>query len=311
MMKTLIFYLMSAILPLASWATAPQQADPAFNTVVARPSYTSKHPKVLFDHAHMNAYTSSGVYQPFVDLISHDGFQVTPGSVVFSKKSLKNWDVLIIANARGPNAQSPAFTDEECDAVRDFVQSGKALLLLVDHSPFNTPSAGLAKLFGVEISPGHAVDKVNYNKESQDQTEIVFSREGKNLVDHSITQGRDATERVNRFVTFSGTSLKGPENSFMFLRFGEGAFEVVPPEPDPKPLAPDAAPRDYKQIPAIGGGQGVALEFGKGRVVVIAEAAALTAQIGPGGYRYGMNSGNVENRQLALNVMHWLSRLLN
>jgi hypothetical protein len=55
----------------------------------------------------------------------------------------------------------------------------------------------------------------------------------------------------------------------------------------------------------------VALKFGKGRVVVLAEAAMMSAQvIGPQKVKFGMNKPGTDNRQLALNIMHWLSHLI-
>jgi hypothetical protein len=36
----------------------------------------------------------------------------------------------------------------------------------------------------------------------------------------------------------------------------------------------------------------------------------LTAQVAPKGFRFGMNVTGIDNRQLALNIMHWLSRFL-
>ena len=53
-----------------------QQADPNFDTRVVRPAYTTNHPKVLFDEAHNNIHTASGLYKPFADLITSDGFGV-------------------------------------------------------------------------------------------------------------------------------------------------------------------------------------------------------------------------------------------
>jgi hypothetical protein len=61
------------------------QADPNFNTQVAQPAYTRKHPKVLFDEAHNNHHTTTGRYKPFVDLISNDGYQVAPNKEVLKE----------------------------------------------------------------------------------------------------------------------------------------------------------------------------------------------------------------------------------
>ena len=62
-----------------------------------------------------------------------------------------------------------------------------------------------------------------------------------------------------------------------------------------------------------GRAQAIAMKFGKGRVVMLGEAAMLSAQVGSGGKessKFGMNVPGIDNRQLALNIMHWLSGLL-
>ena len=67
---------------------------------------------------------------------------------------------------------------------------------------------------------------------------------------------------------------------------------------------------DSKPISAAGRAQGIALNFGKGRAVFLGEAAMLSAQAGPNQMKFGMNYPGIDNRQLALNIVHWLSRLL-
>jgi hypothetical protein len=65
------------------------------------------------------------------------------------------------------------------------------------------------------------------------------------------------------------------------------------------------------RISAAGRAQGIVLTAGKGRIVVMGEAAMLSAQMaGPNGMKFGMNRPGIDNRQLALNIMHWLSGLL-
>jgi hypothetical protein len=75
----------------------------------------------------------------------------------------------------------------------------------------------------------------------------------------------------------------------------------------------DRVPPDRKLVSAKGRAQGVALRLGKGRVVVLGEAAMLSAQLGleqgKADRPFGMNFPGTDNRQLALNVMHWLSGL--
>lgn len=286
-----------------------QSADASFNANVARSAYVKYHPKVLFDEAHNNSYTSVGSYKPFVDLITSDGYRVAPNKGTLSKKSLSGYDLLVIANASGPaqHRDSSPFTEEECNAVRYWVSAGGALLLITDHAPFSTAMAKLSKRFELSITNGYTIEKLHYNKDSGEQTELVFTREDGLVGEHPITRGRDSTERINRIITFSGTSLKGPGGSMAFLKLAGTALDVLPP--DRKPTPDDPSP-DHKTVSAAGRAQGVALTVGKGRVVALGEAAMLTAQVAPGGLRFGMNISGYDNRQLALNIVHWLSGLL-
>lgn len=153
-----------SVLTLAIGGVAQQVADPDFDTRVTKPAYTTKHPKVLFDEAHNNFHTTTGRYKAFADLITNDGSQVTANSKKFSKESLAGFDILVISNALGasamgsPEAANPAFTDEECDAVRDWVRAGASLLLIADHSPMGAAAEKLSLRFGVEMSKGFTAD---------------------------------------------------------------------------------------------------------------------------------------------------------
>lgn len=273
-----------------------QQVDPNFDTRVAQPAYTRKHPRVLFDEAHNNIHTTSGLYKPFADLISNDGYAIVPNKEKFQQSTLAGFDVLVIANAAGPRGQraTPAFTDDECDAVREWVRGGGSLLFIADHAPMGAAAEILAKRFAVDMSKGYTDDPSSQDKEVGD---ILFSRENKLLADHLITRGRNAGERVNRVVTFTGQSLQGPEGSIALLKLPATAV--------------DTFPATKTSQSAAGRVQGLAMKFGKGRVVVLGEAGMLSAQIDNKGRVFGMNYTNTDNRQLALNIMHWLSRLLN
>ena len=277
-----------------------QQADPTFDTRVARPAYAGgpSHPRVLFDEAHHNFHTAGGRYKPFASLMTSDGYQVIPNREKFSREVLQKGDILVIANALGaegmgqPEASNPAFTDAECDAVRDWVQDGGSLLLITDHAPMGSAAQCLAKRLGVNMSTGATSDPVN---SSGGDTSLVFSRENHLLGDHPITRGRDDSERVKKVQTFTGTSLKGPEGSSPILKLADTAV--------------DLSMGDGPSASAAGRAQGLAFALGKGRVVVMGEAAELSAQL-IGTEKFGMNVPGIDNRQMALNIMHWLSGLL-
>lgn len=288
----------------------PQAVDAAFDSHVARPAYVKEHPRVLFDEGHNNYHTSSGRYKPFSDLMTSDGFRIVPTTESITGRSLKGHDILIISGASGPRAQREAspFSEVECDAIRDWVKVGGRLLLIADHSPFGAAAATLGQRFAVDITKGHTIDTSHYDKSSGDQTELLFTGEDGLIGGHPITSGRDGNERIGRVLTYSGTSLKGPAGSVALLKLADTAKDVLPP--DQKTGSSGESPADHQTVSADGRAQALALEFGKGRVVVLGSAAMLTAQVTPDGFHFGINVRTIDNRQFALNVMHWLSGLL-
>lgn len=270
-----------------------QRTDPNFDVSVAQPAYTDKHPSVLFDEAHQNFHTASGRYKVFADLVTNDGYQVVPNKEVLTSERLADRNILIIANAMADRGNSKsAFTSSECDCVQSWVKSGGSLLLITDHEPFGSASEELGKRFGVQMSLLVAVDPANETTDG-----LLFSRKKNQLGDHPIMSGRNESERVDRVLTFTGQSLKGPAESVALLKFADTATHAG----------------DGASSSAAGRNQGLALKYGKGRVVVMGEAAELSAQI----YgidpveKMGMNVPGCDNRKMALNIMHWLSGLTN
>jgi hypothetical protein len=277
---------------------AQQQADLDYDTKVAAPAYEADHPAVLFDEAHHNLHTMGGLYKPFADLISHDGYRVEDNHKPFSGDVLAPYRILIIACAsgaeRGQGAGHPAFTMAECEAVEAWVKQGGSLLLVTDHFAYGAAAQVLGKTFGIEMSQGRAIDPLNSFPGVPSR--LIFSRENGLLADHPIVRGRGPSEQLNFIVTYSGQSLTCPRGSVPFLRLADSARD--------RSLVENAA------VSAAGRCQGLALVHGKGRVVVLGEAAVLSAQFFGPNQPVGMNDPGTDNRQLALNIMHWLSGLL-
>ena len=286
-----------------------QRADYGWTPVVAAPAFTTDHPRVLVDAAHDNASTINvaGRYWPFGRLLRADGYAVAENRKPFTLENLAGARVLVIANASGaPKPQilgfnlpvktdkkrsDPAFTPAEILAVRTWVEGGGSLLLIADHAPFGESAAALGMAFGVTMHRGFT----EVPNESSDP--LLFSRENGRLPEHPIVNGTRREEIVRRVMTFTGQSLDGPPGATTLLRLPETAMEYVPVEGDS--LAAVSA----------GSAQGLAFEFGRGRVVVLGEAAMLTAQTHKG-VPFGMNTPDNDNRQFALNTMRWLSRKL-
>ena len=292
-----------AFLLLACITVAGQQiADPEFDTSVENPAYKKDGPRVMFDEAHHNFHTTEGRYKPFVDLMLNDGYRVIRNRQSFSKARLETYKILVIANALGAEedddagADDSAFNNDEITAVHDWVKNGGSLLLIADHAPFGGAAAALANKFGVDMSKGYTFDPENSVAGSP--TQLIFSRENKLLGNHPITEGRNENERIKLVRSFTGQSLKGPEGSAGILNLANTAF-------DRPTYAAETS------TPAAGRTQVVAFKFGKGRVLVQGEAAMLSAQIaGADNHPMGMNVPGNDNRQYALNLMHWLSGIL-
>ena len=283
------------------WA---QRADYGWTPHVPNPRYTTWHPRVAVDAAHGNASTIgfANRYWPFAQLLRADGFEVVPGEGVYTSSSLTEIDVLVIANASGASKSqafginisllgdsdhdrsASAFTKPEIEALRAWVEKGGSLLLIADHAPFGASASDLASAFGVKMFKGF----VEVPGELSDP--LLFARSNNRLGDHPILAN------VGRVMTFTGQSLKGPEGAVNLLQLPESAIEYLP----------TGRPNDYDSV-AAGPSQGLALEVGDGRVVVLGEAAMLTAQVS-NRIPFGMNSEDNDNQQFALNVMHWLAQ---
>ena len=281
-----------------------EDSDESFSLAVAQPAYATSGPKVLVDEAHHNFHTIGGRYQPFATLLRNDGYEVSANFVIFSRESLQGQNVLVVAgalhnNLRAPQPGRPAFSDAEADAVRDWVREGGSLLLVTDHPPFGAANEILVSRFGIESSKSYLRDKANAEvTQGGNDGWLVFSRANGLLRAHAITEGRAPAERLNSVETFSGQSLKGPAESTSILATADSARDHPPKLADPVKSA-------------AGRSAALALPFGKGRVVVLGEAAMLSIQKTDKGVQFGMHRPGNDNRQFALNIMHWLSGLLD
>lgn len=293
-----------------------QQADRTFDASVPHPAFTATHPRILFDQGHNNIHRMDGTYRPFVDLISNDGCSVTSTDKQFTQELFQPYDILVISNPKGKEKKyDAAFTEEECSAVEEWVRGGGNLLLIADHHPIGSAAEILSKHFGVAMSRGFTNDSVYFDSTSFTQSQIdgksqlIFSRASGLIADHPITAGRDSTERITKIISFTGQSLSGAGIPFLIL--SSHAADVIPDSiwETKGFLDTDTHTRFADPVSAAGKAQGVALEFGKGRVVVMGEAAMLTAQQFKE-EKFGMQQPGFDNKQLVLNIVRWLGRAL-
>lgn len=234
-----------------------------------------------------------------------------------SPQKLAPLRVLIISNATGgttkETAENPAFTDQECDAVFEWVRKGGSLLLIADHAPMGSAAANLALRFGVTMGKGYVFDLHN---STGDPTSLLFSRQNGFLGQHAIVRGRDDSEAVTQVVAFLGQSLSVPVGATVLLKLGKTAYEARTLD------VMDAALRaigEHRSVDTISGlrsvqglAQAIALNVDRGRIVITGEAAMFTAQVvrSPNApeVKAGMNLPGNDDKQFALNVMRWLAR---
>lgn len=270
-----------------------QRPDPTFDSTVSHPAYAAgRGPRVAFDVAHRNWHTPTGRYKPLADLLRSDGYRVREFSSAFTAAALDSVDVLIIANAMGPDGHESqaAFTAGEDSAVEMWVERGGSLLLVADHSPFGSAAKTLAARFGVTMYELFARDDLKHA--GWDNERLIFSRGNGLLADHPITDGHNPREWVDKVVTFTGQSLSVPAGAEPILRMDADSY--------------DWQSRAIRHS-ARGHAQCVALTPGKGRAVILGEAAVLSAQVDPLGNKIGMNRADNDDRQFALNLVRWLA----
>jgi len=287
---------------------AQQVPDADFKPPIEKPAYAEgKGPVVLIDEAHFNFHTASGRYQSFADLLRRDGYVVQASKEKFGKESLKAGKILVIANALSQRNASnwnppfdPSFTDEEVAAVREWVNQGGALMMMVDHFPMPATAGKLAEAFGVRFHNGYAVDT------QAPPGPLLYTRAGKSLADHPITRGLSEKERVDSVATFTGSAFQIDRGDPVLTFLGPEAISYTP-ESFGRP--PD---KDTPRVSIKGWHQGVVMKVGKGRVAIFGEAAMFSAQLAGAQKRpMGMNDPVAkQNPQFLLNVMHWLSGLL-
>ena len=272
--------------------------------------------RILLDEAHHNLYAAaSGGYRSFVQLVTEEGFAVTTNRLPFSSARLASTDILLIANPHGADAEAAveqraraAFTEAEADAILEWVEGGGALLLVTDHYPTGAAAGALARRFGVGLSGGWT-DDPEHRRTMPGYGAVfgylLFSRTNGLIGAHPITDGRDPSERVRAVATTTGESIEGPTASSVLLRLSATAVDWLPP-PTGSREPPVRAVRDFNPCPtcatrpAGGRSQAIALEVGRGRVVVVGEMGVLID--------YSVREA--DNRRFALNIIRWLAREL-
>ncbi|HZM20091.1 MAG TPA: DUF4350 domain-containing protein [Anaerolineales bacterium] len=310
-----ILILAMAIMFIMAGCDTGQVPDKSYKPTVIDPAYQAgEGPLVCLDEAHNNFHTLENRFWAFGELLRRDGYVVESSRKKFSASVLERCLVLVIANAQlegldwgeYPYPTPSGFTDEEIEAVQTWVNDGGSLLLIADHMPLAGVASKLASAFGVEFNDGFAVAGFE-DEASRDAAfgiPTIFSIDTQTLLQHPITAGRRTSESVTSIRSFTGQAFQAPDSAQPLMVLPDDFVSLMPRK------AWEFGP-DTKTIPVGGWLQGAVMPFGSGRAAFFGEAAMFTAQL-TDNQPSGMNAPMAEqNFQFVLNVVHWLSRILN
>jgi hypothetical protein len=276
---------------------AQQIPDTSFRFANIHPAYQEgKGPLVLIDAAHFNFHTKDGGFYAFAKLLEQDGYRVESlNKPIQNGNELSKCKILVIANAlnevNDTNWVLPtpsAFTKNEIEIIKNWVENGGSLLLIADHMPFAGAAYELGKTFGFEFVNGFAFTGERSWPPSK------FSKKEGTLADSPVSSDIDSVS------TFTGSAFHAPDSAIPILIFQKENIS----------RQPDTAWKFHQTTPIIsleGYCQGAIMEFGKGKVAMFGEAAMFTAQIVNGNFPLGINSPEApQNAQFVLNLVHWL-----
>ncbi len=272
--------------------------------------------RLLWDEGHHNVHRRDGPGRSLDALFRAHQIEVESSPALLTADQLAGFDVLLISTPRGAargtrlaEREKAAFSGAEIETLEHWVRGGGGLLLITDHRPIGGATATLARQFGVEGSNAFTEDPTQGSATdsapdwAHDGRDIVFLRDQGSLVDHPVTRGRTPDQRVDRVATFLGQSLTGPAHSRSFLVLQSQAVDrhrVWKVD-----HWQETSPGD-RRASAAGRSQGLALDHGQGRVVILGEAGMFgprgldPATVDPSGQP-------LDNRRLALNIVRWLA----
>jgi len=253
-------------------AFSGQHADCSYNPALVDPRYLGcSGPTILFDRTHANFHQvtpeserSPGRFWGFAKLLVRDGYVVrdstTPLTTLLPGTSAK---ILAIANPRALIGDV-AIPAPDVTALVSWVEQGGSLLVSIDHNPYDKTEA-LLGAFGLQQSNRNA-------------RRFTFT-----VANGGLNAGSPIASGISEVTTFLGTAFR--------------ISSSPPPQAsyDPVLTYPAGSPNNL-----VGLLQGVAIEFGAGRVYVSSESGGLTAQSS-----FGMQE-TPDNEQFVRNIIHWL-----
>lgn len=288
--------------------------------------------EICVSSGHHTHHTLGGAYAGFGKLLEEAGYAAESVSDQRYPEALGSCDVFVIVNPllarlhegtrKEPTNWSapyePAFTREELVGLMGWIRDGGSLLLVIDHAPVPAVSRDLLELLGVVPLNGFTWD-AEPGADLFPSNNQVFSRARGTLAEHPITRGRDPEEAVESIIIFGGTAFYPSAAIEPLMVYPRGSIGMVAASHTLLDAPSSAWPRFD-----IGGWlAGGARRLGRGRVVILGEAAMCTSMMlrhaglnddqlppdAPGNrwQKRRPQQPRYDNRQFCLNVVRWLA----
>ena len=292
-----------------------QTAVTEYNYTNENPAYEAQSGPRIVIHRYVSPYLQRGSFEPFASLVRTDGFKIQWLDGPLTAEILAETDVLAIVNAYARSGAGDyrnfstmdvpsIYSETEMDLIVSWVESGGALLLLADHSPFAGGTIALAGRFGATYMTGHALrsDSISqYTYVNIDFRRTPEKRGQGKLNDHPITDGALGTGKIEHFYAFGGQAIIPPADATNLLQIPQG-FEAI---------LTFRLKEEFYSAPRIDAGglsQGMAMTFGEGRVVIFGEAGGFTTQRIDDGEPFGLaDPAADENARFVLSTLRWLA----
>jgi hypothetical protein len=303
---------------LVSMSASPQ--EPAYKL--------GQGPAIVVDADYKNTF-SEPLVTTITQSLGRDGYRIEKARRPFDQESLRGKQLLIIAGAlarqneiqedlatateeqaqaaiaRAWRMPTPsAFSREETEYLKTWVESGGSLWIALDHMPFAGAVEPLARQFGVVISNGIVADSELLGSPPPTANILAFERTNGSIGQHFVSDGRDNSERVNVAAAYGAAAFRLPANGTSLLNLGEGLVSVLS---EVSGEVSEATPKERVDGWSVLG----VFSFGRGRVAVSGDLALFFPPFPDEGVPLpgGVKSAHVQNSQLVLNTAHWLSGL--
>jgi uncharacterized membrane protein len=237
--------------------------------------------RILFDEAHGQFWVDriDLGYTSLAKELRSAGYQVLVHSELeLTKEILSGYDVLVIANAW------KAYSSDEIEAIKEFVKSGKGLLLIglgwswvdyqkqsIDKYPINM----IGREFGMTINDDIIADETNNQGEPASPIFCKFAS-------HPVTSGLSRVAPVKGYPS----SLTLSRSAQAIIMGDEDAYSTYHERVYPKGT--------YPPVAAVS-------SYGSGRVVLLGHDGFFAVT------EYTRSLYEYDNLKLALNIFDWLS----